>query len=174
MSELLGREKLSILFTPAEIHQSPDGAAGRSDHASFQYRGYGACVTTEDFFPTPAVPEFERNPNYHKATDRFIDLAFATSIARVVCAAGALRVSDPEPAGGPAQASHCRKEAIMMPRSYASKPIMDMEHDHPAPPRRSGFSTNRITMPSSCWGKRSSSRPISPSSGARCTCTSLS
>jgi hypothetical protein len=92
MSELLAQQQLSIV-TPAEIHQSPDGASGRSDHASFQSRGYGACVTCEDFFPLGGA---DGNPNYHRATDRFIDLAFATSIARVICAA-ALRASNPTP-----------------------------------------------------------------------------
>jgi len=95
MSELLAREKLSILV-PAQVYKSPDPAAGRSDHSSFQRRGYAACATTEDFFPTPGVPE-ERNPNYHMATDQVIDPSFATSIARVVCAA-TVRASDPGPA----------------------------------------------------------------------------
>jgi len=97
MSELLGREGLSVL-TPAQVYESPDDGARRSDHLSFHQRGYAACLTSEDFFPSPSDPSdpSEGNPHYHMATDQLVNvnLAFATSIARVVCAA-ALRVCAP-------------------------------------------------------------------------------
>lgn len=66
-----------------------DLAAGRSDHASFQERGYAACVLSEDFFAGPRddSPDAEPNPNYHKRTDREIDYDYAADIARVVAAA---------------------------------------------------------------------------------------
>jgi bacterial leucyl aminopeptidase len=72
-----------------QIYTSPDPAAGRSDHASFQERGYAACVVSEDFFAGPAAdsPQPEANPNYHKDTDTFVDLSYAADIARVVAAA---------------------------------------------------------------------------------------
>jgi len=61
-----------------------DPAEGRSDHAPFHQHGFAACVISEDFFagPTPA----EANPNYHKETDDFVDLAYAADIARAVTA----------------------------------------------------------------------------------------
>lgn len=78
----------------AQIYQSfgasdRDPAEGRSDHHSFQQRGYAACVATEDFFigPTPASPTPEANPNYHRTSDTFVDLAYAADIARSVTAA---------------------------------------------------------------------------------------
>lgn len=66
-----------------------DPAEGRSDHSPFQDRGYAACVASEDFFsgPHPNSPAFERNPDYHKKTDTFVDLEYAADIARVVAAA---------------------------------------------------------------------------------------
>jgi bacterial leucyl aminopeptidase len=65
-----------------------DPAEGRSDHAPFQARGYAACVATEDFFvgPGPSAPA-EPNPNYHRKTDTFVDLAYAADIARSIVAA---------------------------------------------------------------------------------------
>ena len=100
MAQRLGTEGLSIL-APAQVLGSPDPASGYSDHDSFQKRGYAACVASEDFFPSPGKPE-DRNPNYHKVSDRIVDLPFATSIARVICAA-ALRVA--QPAASPAFAA---------------------------------------------------------------------
>ena len=66
-----------------------DPAEGRSDHASFHVHGYAACACTEDFFagPMPGHPPHERNPNYHKDTDTFVDEIYAADIARVVAAA---------------------------------------------------------------------------------------
>jgi hypothetical protein len=64
-----------------------DPAEGRSDHAPFQARGYGACVTTEDFFIGPGSAPAEANPNYHRKTDTFVDLAYAADIARGIVAA---------------------------------------------------------------------------------------
>src|SRR5687767_1701482 len=60
MSILLAERGLSIL-EPAQVYMTPDGASGRSDHASFHDRHYPACVTSEDFFPSPGVPG-EANP----------------------------------------------------------------------------------------------------------------
>jgi bacterial leucyl aminopeptidase len=67
----------------------PDPAAGRSDHASFQERGYAACAVSENFFagPAPDSPAPETNPNYHKKSDTFVNYAYAADIARVVGAA---------------------------------------------------------------------------------------
>src|SRR5262245_6318847 len=92
MAATLAGEGLSIL-TPAQVLASPDPAAGRSDHASFHDRGYAAIAASEDFFPTPGNPA-DRNPNYHLVSDRVFDLPFATSLARVICAA-ALRTAHP-------------------------------------------------------------------------------
>lgn len=92
MSVTLAAEGLSIL-TPAQVLTSPDPAAGRSDHASFHARGYAAIAASEDFFPSPGAPA-DGNPNYHMVSDRVFDVPFATSIARVICAA-ALRTAEP-------------------------------------------------------------------------------
>lgn len=66
-----------------------DPAAGRSDHAAFQERGYAACVVSEDFFvgPKPDSPPAAPNPDYHKGTDRRIDYEYAAHIVRAVAAA---------------------------------------------------------------------------------------
>ena len=78
----------------AQIYQSKspserDPAEGRSDHHPFQQRGYAACVISEDFFigPTPGAPPPEANPNYHRKSDTFVDLAYAADIARSVTTA---------------------------------------------------------------------------------------
>ena len=92
MSIHLAKHCLSIL-EPAQVYQSPDPAADRSDHASFLSVGIAACVTSEDFFNGPCLPR-DRNPNYHRARDLVVDLPYATSIARVVGAA-ALRTAEP-------------------------------------------------------------------------------
>ena len=73
-------------------HESGDGddpAAGRSDHAPFQERGYAAVVVSEDFFAGPKFdsPAAQPNPNYHKAADRRIDYEYAADIARVIAGA---------------------------------------------------------------------------------------
>lgn len=88
----LAEAGLSIL-APAQVIASPDPAAGRSDHASFHDRGYAAVAISEDFFPSPGNPA-DSNPNYHLVSDRVFDLPFATSLARVICAA-ALRTAQP-------------------------------------------------------------------------------
>ena len=66
-----------------------DPADGRSDHTSFQARGYAACASSEDLFVWTGadVPPEEGNPDYHEKTDTFIDEAFAADITRVVAAA---------------------------------------------------------------------------------------
>ncbi len=91
ISEMLKEYDLSYL-EPAQVYRSPDGAAGRSDHASFQRCGYAACLTCEDFFPCPGVSE--PNPNYHRETDRVANLPYVTAITRVVFGA-VLGVCDP-------------------------------------------------------------------------------
>jgi Zn-dependent M28 family amino/carboxypeptidase len=86
-------DKLVKQVSPAlefpQIYTRRDPADGRSDHASFQQRGYAACATSEDMFmgPPPDSPEAEPNPNYHKETDTFIDFDYAADIARAVAAA---------------------------------------------------------------------------------------
>ena len=92
MSIHLADDGLSIL-EPAQIYQSPDPAAGRSDHASFLSVGIAACVTSEDFFTDPGRPA-DPNPRYHRTDDLLVDLPYATSIARAVGAA-ALRTAEP-------------------------------------------------------------------------------
>ncbi|HEX2079646.1 MAG TPA: M20/M25/M40 family metallo-hydrolase, partial [Longimicrobium sp.] len=66
-----------------------DPAERRSDHASFQERGYAACAVSEDFFagPDPSAPAPEPNPNYHRDGDTFVDFEYAADIARAVGAA---------------------------------------------------------------------------------------
>ena len=69
----------------AEVYRSPtDPADGRSDHTSFQSRGYPAILVSENFFggtvTNPGGPP--NNPNYHSANDVEIDAAFTTAIAR--------------------------------------------------------------------------------------------
>ena len=88
--------RLALAVAPAlgtmQLYLSSPGAVdpaeGRSDHAPFQARGYAACVATEDFFvgPGPSAPA-EANPNYHRKTDTFVDLAYAADIARSMVAA---------------------------------------------------------------------------------------
>ena len=88
MMEQVSRYVSPGLETP-QIYASPDPAAGRSDHSSFQRRGYAACLAAEDFFPGPLPdpPEAEPNPNYHTKSDTFVDLEYAADIARIVAGA---------------------------------------------------------------------------------------
>jgi leucyl aminopeptidase len=85
--------RISPNLAPVQLYPDPerpgDPAAGRSDHASFQERGYAACVVSEDFFPGPKSdsPASQPNPNYHKPTDTVVDDGYAADIARVVAAA---------------------------------------------------------------------------------------
>jgi leucyl aminopeptidase len=85
--------RISPNLAPVQIYPDPerpgDPAAGRSDHASFQERGYAACAVSEDFFPGPKShsPDPQPNPNYHKPTDTVVDYGYAADIARVVAAA---------------------------------------------------------------------------------------
>ena len=80
---------LHVLAQPAERLGQDDPAAGRSDHAAFQERGYAACAVSEDFFvgPGPDSPAPNPNPDYHRRTDRRIDFEYAADIARAVAAA---------------------------------------------------------------------------------------
>lgn len=83
--------QVSVNLEIPQIYTNPDPAAGRSDHASFQERGYAACVISEDFFagPTLTSPDQEPNPNYHRKSDILdnVDVDYAADIARVVAAA---------------------------------------------------------------------------------------
>lgn len=85
------QDKVSPNLEIPQIYTNPDPAAGRSDHASFQERGYAACAVSEDFFagPLPTSPEAEPNPNYHQKSDVLdnVDVDYAADIARVVAAA---------------------------------------------------------------------------------------
>jgi leucyl aminopeptidase len=85
---------LSPTLTTPEIYSDSDPAAGRSDHASFQERGYAACVCSENAFagPAPGSPA-EINPNYHKSSDRQVDSEYAAAIARVVGGAALIAAS---------------------------------------------------------------------------------
>ncbi|GIE99565.1 M20/M25/M40 family metallo-hydrolase [Paractinoplanes rishiriensis] len=82
---------------PPQIYHSDlpggDPADGRSDHSSFQLRGYPACLASEDFFAGPAGTDPEPNPDYHRSTDTFVDPEYAADIARVVAAAAFLRAT---------------------------------------------------------------------------------
>jgi hypothetical protein len=66
-----------------------DPADERSDHASFQARGYPASLASEDFFAGPGLDasEPEGNPNYHKREDTFVDAVYTADIARSLGAA---------------------------------------------------------------------------------------
>ena len=63
-----------------------DPASARSDHASFQDRGYPACAISADFFISHDAPA-ERNPHYHKATDTRVSFPYAADLTRCVVAA---------------------------------------------------------------------------------------
>lgn len=68
-----------------------DGAIARSDHFSFQEVGYSACHISEDFFANyPTESSDDPNPNYHRFTDKIIDLSYTTDIITV----GALAVKE--------------------------------------------------------------------------------
>lgn len=93
------RETVSSNLEAPQIYPGKDGidpADGRSDHASFQQRGYAACVASEDFFvgPNQNSPAPEDNPNYHKSTDTFVDSEYAADITRVVAAAAWVSARD--------------------------------------------------------------------------------
>ena len=85
-------DSVSPGLRPPQIYRVNDPAAGRSDHSSFQERGYAACVTSEDFFagPRPESPEAQPNPNYHQHDDMFVNIEYAADIARAVGAAALL------------------------------------------------------------------------------------
>ena len=69
----------------AEIYSSPtDPADGRSDHTSFQERGFPAILVSENLFAGPVgQPDGSlNNPDYHSAADTTIDAVYTTAIAR--------------------------------------------------------------------------------------------
>ncbi|MEW6543170.1 MAG: M20/M25/M40 family metallo-hydrolase [Nitrospirota bacterium] len=72
-----------------QIYDRNDPASGRSDHSSFQQRGYAAVCVSEDFFvgPDSAAPNPQPNPHYHKKTDQIIAPEYAAEVARAVAAA---------------------------------------------------------------------------------------
>jgi bacterial leucyl aminopeptidase len=77
---------------PAQVYPAPgepDPAEQRSDHYSFQVRGYPACLASEDLFAGPGLnaPPEEMNPNYHSPTDKAVDFGYAADIARAMVAA---------------------------------------------------------------------------------------
>lgn len=84
-------------LSEAQIYIASDPAAGRSVHASFQERGYAACVLSEDFFlgPNPDSPEPQENKNYHKDTDTEVTLDYLADIARAVGAAAYVTAGSP-------------------------------------------------------------------------------
>ncbi len=98
LAEHLGRlaAEVSPRLNPPQVYLSRgpsdaerDPAERRSDHASFQERGYAACAVSEDFFVGPdlSAPAPEQNPNYHRRGDTFVDFEYAADIARAVGAA---------------------------------------------------------------------------------------
>lgn len=83
------RETISPGLPPAQISEGADDKArGMSDHTSFHYAGYPACLISEDFFADTSG-EGDRNPNYHQPTDTIdtINPQYAAEIARMVAAA---------------------------------------------------------------------------------------
>ena len=88
-------EQVSPGLVRPQVYRDSDPAAGRSDHASFQERGYAACAISEDFFvgPHATSPEAQPNPNYHKPADEVVNLEYAADIARAVGAAALITAS---------------------------------------------------------------------------------
>jgi bacterial leucyl aminopeptidase len=84
--------QVSPALPPPQVYPAagePDPAERRSDHYSFQIRGYPACLASEDLFagPGPDAPPEEMNPQYHMPTDKVINADYAADIARLVTAA---------------------------------------------------------------------------------------
>jgi leucyl aminopeptidase len=84
--------QVSPALPPPQLYPAtgePDPAEHRSDHYSFQLRGYPACLASEDLFagPGPDAPPEEMNPQYHMPTDKVINTGYAADIARLVTAA---------------------------------------------------------------------------------------
>jgi hypothetical protein len=62
-----------------------DGGINRSDHAAFHQQGWGAILTSEDFFANLASePSSDPNPNYHRHGDQVIDTDYARDITCAV------------------------------------------------------------------------------------------
>jgi hypothetical protein len=67
-----------------------DGAIERSDHFSFQQEGYPASHISEDFFANfPTESSSDPNPNYHRFTDKVIDITYTSDI--INCTALAIK-----------------------------------------------------------------------------------
>jgi leucyl aminopeptidase len=77
------RDDGAVGLQDAQVYVQADPAAGRSDHASFQERGYAACVISEDFFigPDATSPTPQANQNYHKDTDAEVNLDYLVDVA---------------------------------------------------------------------------------------------
>lgn len=83
------REEVSPSLPKPQIFSGlDDPAAGRSDHTSFHFAGYPACLATEDFFPGHGELG-ERSPHYHRKSDvpSTVNPRYAADIARLVAAA---------------------------------------------------------------------------------------
>ncbi len=66
-----------------------DPAAVRSDHASFHYHDWSACMVAEDLFPEAGQPASikPKNPAYHSPGDLSVNKSFAADVARAVAGA---------------------------------------------------------------------------------------
>src|SRR5262245_3412418 len=93
--------KAAALVAPdlsAQLHPPPscdtDPATGHSDHSSFHYHGWAACLLSEDMWVAVcrtaggAAPATMGNPNYHRKSvlPATLDLDYAADIARTVAA----------------------------------------------------------------------------------------
>jgi hypothetical protein len=69
--------------------KSYDPAAVRSDHASFHFHDWSACMVAEDLFPEAGQPESikPKNPAYHSPGDLSVNKSFAADVARAVAGA---------------------------------------------------------------------------------------
>jgi len=89
LAELVARLRTEVstdLAVPEIFADKNDPARSRSDHSSFLYAGFPACLASEDFFPGQGI-EGDRNPHYHRSSDTKVNASYAADIARVVAAA---------------------------------------------------------------------------------------
>jgi len=94
LTELIAKlvPQVSPTLPAPQLYPAADGSdpgEARSDHYSFQRRGFAACLASEDLFagPGPDAPPEEMNPNYHLPTDTAVNAEYAADITRVVTAA---------------------------------------------------------------------------------------
>jgi Zn-dependent M28 family amino/carboxypeptidase len=65
-----------------------DPGAHRSDHSSFHYHNWPACLVAEDLWTEVCTGVKQTgNPEYHKASDLVVDAAYAADVTRAVAAA---------------------------------------------------------------------------------------